>query len=143
MILPARGKIEPASLLRGVQNTEMFLAQPDEFLVVDTASSSQDHSRCVVMRSNVRQKISFANRSVGRKERTRVHQLTFWKDSLDVLRRSKNGSSQRCALVSGGMQMVEGHFLKIVLDLLHLTQNGVTLEFDLLLTKSAVLNNVR
>ena len=64
-------------------------------------------------------------------------------DLLDIVWRAENGSTQRCSLISRGVKMIERHFLKIVLNFLHFTQDRVSFPFDFFLSKSTVLKNIR
>lgn len=62
---------------------------------------------------------------------------------LDVLGRSKDGSTERSALIGGSVKMVEDDLLQVGLHFLHLTQNNSAFSFNLFFPKVAVLDDIR
>lgn len=91
--------------------TEVLLGEANELLVGDATSADQNHTVSGVVGLNV----------VGQ---------VLPADGLDVLLGAEDGTTKGLALVSGGVQVVEDNFLKLLVNLLLLAQDDVALALD-------------
>ena len=102
---------------------EVLVGHLDELLVRDTTSTDQDHTIGSVVVLDV------------------VHELGSG-DITDVLAGTEDGSSERLALVSGSVEVIEDDLLNLLLNLLGLSEDDIALPLDSLLLELGVLENI-
>ena len=102
---------------------EVLVGHLDELLVRDTTSTDQDHTIGSVVVLDV------------------VHELGS-RDITDVLAGTEDSSSERLALVSCSVEVIEDDLLNLLLNLLGLSEDDIALPLDSLLLKLGVLENV-
>lgn len=89
------------------ETAEVLLGESDELLMRDTTSTDQNHAIGSVVGLDVVEEVVAV-------------------DGLDVLLRAEDGATQGLALESGGVEVVENDLLKLLVNLLLLTQDHIT-----------------
>ena len=105
------------------QVSKVFLSELDQLVVGNTASANQNHTVSRVVCLDVVDEVVPLN-------------------ALDVLLRSKDGSSEGLPLECDSVKMIEDNFLHLFVDLLLFPQDNVSLPFDCLRLELRMLKNI-
>jgi hypothetical protein len=101
----------------------VLLREVDHLLVRDATSANENHTVSGVVGLDVGLEIAAL-------------------DALNVLLGSEDGSSERLALESGGMQVVKDNFLELLVDLFLFAEDDITLALDGLGLELGVLEDI-
>ena len=110
LLLSSNGEGSRGGRLAG-KATEVLLSKTNELLVGNTTSTNEDHAVSSVVGLDV------------------VRQVLAG-DGLDVLLGAKDGATEGLALVGGSVEVVKNDLLKLLVNLLLLTQDHVTLTLN-------------